>query len=134
VAAHAAIDKEFAVALSAAVGIQATRADQEPQGSEERGHTRPRQTPPDPDPRVRGGRRPPGPFDPYEIYTKGEDALRERLEACDVEQLKDIIAANGMDHDRLALRWKTPQRLIERIVETVVTQSEKGNAFLAPSG
>jgi hypothetical protein len=39
-----------------------------------------------------------------------------------------------MDHDRLALRWKNPQRLIERIVETVITRSQKGDVFLAPPG
>jgi hypothetical protein len=60
--------------------------------------------------------------------------LREHLEACNVEQLKDIIAANGMDHDRLALKWKNPQRLIERIVETVIARSQKGDVFLAPPG
>jgi hypothetical protein len=131
VAAKAATDEEFAATLSAVVGGQANRA---PQGPEDRSHTRPRQAAHGVDARVRGGRRPPGPFDPYEIYAKGEDALREHLKACDVEQLKDIIATHGMDHDRLALKWKSPQRLIERIVETVVTRSRKGDAFLAPPG
>lgn len=134
VAAKAATDEEFAATLSAVVGGQASRPAVEPQGPEDRSYTRPRQAARGVDARVRGGRRPPGPFDPYEIYTKGEDALREQLEACDVEQLKDIIATHGMDHDRLALKWKSPQRLIERIVETVVTRSRKGDVFLAPPG
>jgi len=60
--------------------------------------------------------------------------LWKHLETCTIEQLKDIIAAQGMDHDRLALRWKNSQRLIERIVETVVARSRKGDVFLAPPG
>jgi hypothetical protein len=133
VAAQAATDENFAATLAAAVGSTPNRAALTPLGPADRSHARP-QTTHGADARIRGGRRPPGPFDPYEVYTKGEDALREHLEACNVEQLKDIIAANGMDHDRLALKWKNPQRLIERIVETVIARSQKGDVFLAPPG
>ena len=134
VAVQAATDEAFAATLSAAVGGQVNRADLGMLNPGERSHTRPPQTAHRADARARVGRRPPGPFDPYEIYAKGEGALREHLATCNVEQLKDIIATNGMDHDRLALRWKNPQRLIERIVETVITRSQKGDVFLAPPG
>jgi hypothetical protein len=80
-------------------------------------------------PRRKGGRRPPGPFDPFETYSEGVGALRARLETCDVDQLKDIVAEHGMDYDRLAMKWKTTERLIERIVETVETRVRKGEAF-----
>jgi hypothetical protein len=80
--------------------------------------------------RARAGRRPPGPFDPHEVHAaEGGAALRSRLDGCTVDELKNIIAQHGMDHDRLAMKWKTPERLIERIVSTVESQAEKGNAF-----
>jgi hypothetical protein len=78
---------------------------------------------------TRGGRRAAGPFDPHELYAENEDALRRRLNDCDIEQLKNIVAEHGMDHDRLAMKWKTPDRLIERIVDTVAARARKGEAF-----
>lgn len=76
------------------------------------------------------GRRQPGPIDPFTIYaTDGESALRAVLGGLDLEQLRDIIAEHGMDHDRLAMKWKTDSRVIDRIVEKVATRSSKGSAF-----
>ncbi|MFG2683889.1 hypothetical protein ACGFYH_34245, partial [Streptomyces sp. NPDC048392] len=46
-----------------------------------------------------------------------------------LEQLRDIIAEHGMDHDRLAMKWKDPQRVIDRIVERVESRTAKGAAF-----
>ena len=132
VVAQAATDEDFAVSLAAAVGGTANRTAPEAPGPRDRSHASPRQTAHSADARSRGGRRSPGPFDPYEVYAKSKEALREHLEGCDVEQLKDIIAEHGMDHDRLALKWKSPQRLMERIIETVVARSRKGDVFLAP--
>lgn len=34
-----------------------------------------------------------------------------------------------MDHDRLAMKWKDPTRVIDRIVERVVARAAKGSAF-----
>ena len=95
---------------------------------------------PDPDERRPGqfaargrnvkGRRPAGPFDPFECFASGGNtALTARLLECDIEQLKDIVAEHGMDYDRLALRWKSSSRLVERIVETVEARARKGDAF-----
>jgi hypothetical protein len=75
-------------------------------------------------------RRKPGLIDPFELYRVGESELRNRLATLDVEQLKDVIAEHGMDRDKLAMKWKTPARLIERIVETVRSRSAKGDVFL----
>lgn len=77
-----------------------------------------------------GNRRNPGPFDPFAVYSAGQERLlRERLSGLDLEALRDIVAEHGMDTDRLAMKWKDPGRVIERIVERVVDRSAKGSAF-----
>jgi len=87
---------------------------------------------------LRGGsssrrpRRSVGPWDPFAVYAEqGEEALRERLAALDLEQLRDIIAEHGMDTDRLAMKWRDPSRLVNRIVERVIDRAAKGDAFRA---
>lgn len=110
VAAEAARGPRFANALNRALqgGATATPAD------------RPK----------RAARRRPGPFDPFAVYAESEEGgLRQRLEALDLEQLRDIIAEHGMDSDRLAMKWKDPQRVTDRIVERVVSRAAKGSAF-----
>ena len=47
----------------------------------------------------------------------------------DLEQLRDIVAEHGMDHDRLAMKWKDRQRVITRVVERVAARTAKGSAF-----
>lgn len=106
VAAEAVRSQRFADALSRAVAAQPVPASR------------------------RTGRRAPGVLDPFEIFaTSGEAALRERLAELDLEQLRDVVAEHGMDHDRLAMRWKDPGRVIDRIVEKVEARSKKGSAF-----
>lgn len=78
---------------------------------------------------ARRHRRPPAPFDPYSIYEHGEGELRRRLEALDLEELKNMVAEHGMDASKLALKWKSPDRLIELIVVGVAARSHKGDAF-----
>lgn len=83
-----------------------------------------------PAPAKKSRRRAPGVLDPFAVYRDGDEAgLRARLGELDVEQLKDIIAEHGMDHDRLAMRWKTPKKLVDRVVEKVVAGAAKGSAF-----
>jgi len=78
----------------------------------------------------RAARRAPGPIDPFAVYTEGGEAgLREQLLALDLDQLRDIVAQHGMDHDRLAMKWKDSSRVIDRIVEKVASRSAKGSAF-----
>ena len=117
--AKASADAAFAHALANAISIQANVAKPGQVGQSQEG-------------RLRGGRRPPGPFDPHSVYREGEEALRGRLRTCDIEQLKNIIAEHGMDHDRLAMKWKTTERLVDRIVETVVARAHKGDVFRSP--
>lgn len=80
-------------------------------------------------PTGRRRRRHPGVLDPFETYAEGEEALRRRLEALDLEQLKDIVAEHGMDTSKLAMKWKSEDRLIELVVATVASRSRKGDAF-----
>ena len=80
--------------------------------------------------RRRGPRRRNAPsLDPFALYEQGEDHFREALANLDLDQLKDVVAGYGMDRARLALRWRTPSRLVELIVDTVKTRSVKGDAF-----
>ncbi|MEH0471781.1 hypothetical protein QA943_23600 [Streptomyces sp. B21-097] len=75
-------------------------------------------------------RRSPGAIEPFAIFAEsGEAGLRSRLKELSLEQLRDIIAEHGMDHDRLAMKWKDPQRVIDRIVERVESRVTKGSAF-----
>lgn len=78
----------------------------------------------------RTSRRAPAQLDPMAtLVERGEAGLRAALAQLDIEQLKDVIADYGMDPDKLAMKWKTADRLIDRIVTTAVSRSTKGNAF-----
>lgn len=71
-----------------------------------------------------------GVLDPFAIYSEsGEEVLRSRLSSLDLELLRDIVAEHGMDNDRLAMKWKDPTRVVDRIVDRVVARSAKGSAF-----
>ncbi len=79
----------------------------------------------------RGGRRPSGVLDPFAVYAQGEVELRRQLAQLSVEELKDIVAEHGMDPTKLALKWKTPERLIDVICQRVSDRVHKGQAFEA---
>ena len=78
---------------------------------------------------ARRNRRAPGVLDPFEVFGRGEPALREALQGLRVDQLKDIVSQHGIDSSKLALKWRKPERLIELIVTTVRSRIEKGDAF-----
>lgn len=80
-------------------------------------------------PRSRG-RRGPAPIDPFAIFRQDPENLRPALEALDPEQLKDVISEHAMDSSRLALKWKTTDRLINFIADVVEQRMRKGAAFL----
>lgn len=83
--------------------------------------------------RPRGARRTPGPWDPFAVYAEhGEAVLRERLEGLELEQLRNVVAEHGMDTDRLAMKWRDPDRVVNRIVERVVARAAKGDGFRPP--
>ena len=68
-------------------------------------------------------------LDPLQLFSDGEDRLREGLADLSSEQLKDIVAEHGMDARKLAMRWKSRDRLEELIVTTVQARLTKGSAF-----
>jgi hypothetical protein len=84
-------------------------------------------------------RRPPAVLDPVQLARQGDEILRLELGKLDLEQLRDIVADFGMDPGKLVLKWRDPERVIERIVEVARGRAQKGNAFreqseLAESG
>jgi len=82
---------------------------------------------------ARGARRSPGPWDPFAVYAEhGEDVLRERLTGLGLEELRNVVAEHGMDTDRLAMKWRDPERVVGRIVERVVDRAAKGDGFRPP--
>lgn len=74
-------------------------------------------------------RRPPAVLDPIAIAQQGEEILREQLAPLTLDQLKDIVADYGMDQDRLVMKWKMPDRVIDRIVHVSIGRARKGEAF-----
>jgi hypothetical protein len=68
--------------------------------------------------------------DPFEVLGKeGTDGLRDRLALLSVDQLRDVVAEYRIEPYTLAMKWKTPSRLIDLIVETIEQRSRKGDAF-----
>lgn len=113
VAAEAGRSSRFANALSRAVHMPNLAASQESSV-----------------PRRPSNRRKPGPFDPFAVYAEGQESeLRARLAVLSLDELRDVVAEHGMDTDRLAMKWKDPQRVAERIIERVMDRSWKGSAF-----
>ncbi len=79
---------------------------------------------------VARSRRAKGVLDPFAVFeVSGEAGLRARLSTLTVDQLKDIVAEQGMNHDGAAMRWKTASRLVDRIVERVQARSTKGDVL-----
>ncbi len=74
-----------------------------------------------------------GPFDPMTIHRNQPQELEPRLSALEIDELKDIIAEHGMDRSKLAMRWKAKERLIDLIMTTVKSRSQKGDAFRGTS-
>lgn len=55
----------------------------------------------------------------------GEDALRARLGALSLAELRDIVRANKYDPDRTSARWRSPARFVELIIERAKMQLEQ---------
>ncbi len=82
-----------------------------------------------PHPKRPSNRRPPAVLDPVHLARQGEDLLRSELAKLDIEQLRDVVADYGMDTGKLVLKWRDPERIVERIVEVARGRAQKGSAF-----
>lgn len=113
VADEAERNPEFALKLGTVLGLEQGRG-------EEKGikGARPRR------------RRAPAAFDPLAVLRECDDKeLRSRLTGLDLEQLKDIVAQYGMDPGKLVMKWKTRERVADRIAEISAKRAQKGDAF-----
>ena len=70
-------------------------------------------------------------IDPYREFAGGEDQLLRKLEPLTLDQLKDVVSEYALDSSRLALKWKSRERLIELIVTTIRNRVQKGDVFRA---
>lgn len=69
-------------------------------------------------------------FDIFEIYRFiGQEGLRLKLFECSLEELLATVKVNGLDSTGKVRKWKTPDKIIEFIVERVVAKTAKGNVF-----
>jgi len=80
----------------------------------------------------KSSRRQPGRLDPMTLHREQPGELSRRLNELNVEELKDIVAENGMDRTKLAMKWKAKDRLVKLIVSTVESRVQKGDAFRTP--
>jgi len=124
VADEAERNPEFERRLREALGLSMDRTEREPAP---RGETR--TTAGGKDQRRPKTRRSAAVLNPIEIAAEGEDQLRKQLAALTLDELKDVVADYGMDPGRLVMKWKSPERVAERIVELSMSRARKGDAF-----
>lgn len=77
-------------------------------------------------------RRAPALLDPVHLAKQGDDVLRAELSKLDIEQLRDVVAEYGMDTGKIVLKWRDPNRIIDRVAEVAASRAQKGSAFREP--
>ena len=113
IADEAERDPEFARKLGRVLGLEPRQRDKKVTKA---GHPRNRRTP--------------AIFDPVSVLREhGDQELRSRLSGLNLEQVKDIVAQYGMDPGKLVMKWKTQDRVVNRIVELSIKRAQKGDAF-----
>lgn len=70
-------------------------------------------------------------FDPFVVQRESPERLRDALDALEIEQLKDIVTVYALDPRKLALKWKTKERLVDLICQVVEQRNDRGSAFRA---
>lgn len=80
-------------------------------------------------PKRPANRRAPALLDPVHLAKQGDEILRVALERLNIEQLRDVVAEYGMDTGKLVAKWRTPERIINRIIEVARLRAQKGSAF-----
>ena len=66
--------------------------------------------------------------DPIQLAEQGEDVLRSQLGRLNLDQLHDIIAAFSMDTEQHMMKWRSPELMIERIVEVSLARAKNRGA------
>ncbi|NOX73487.1 MAG: hypothetical protein GXP03_07655 [Alphaproteobacteria bacterium] len=74
-------------------------------------------------------RRAPSVFNPIEFARDGDMELRKKLSELSIEQLKDMVAEHGMDPGKLVMKWKSTEKIVDRIVDISLSRAQKGDAF-----
>ncbi len=64
----------------------------------------------------------------------GEEALRTRLRQMTLSELKQIVSVRQYDPEKEAVRWRSPNKLIDLIVKKASEQLEQELAQQAPAG
>ncbi|GAB7141360.1 hypothetical protein RsTz2092_13370 [Deferribacterales bacterium RsTz2092] len=72
-------------------------------------------------------------IDPFVLLEQGIDKLTETLATLDIKELKSVIATNGMDNSKLAMKWKKRDKLEKLIIEATQRRSSHGKAFWGAS-
>ena len=85
-------------------------------------------------PPKRKNRRSPAKLDPFALLEQGEEKLLSALKDLTIDELKDVISANGMDTSKLALKWKDHSRLEKHIIDATKRKSARGQAFWNSQG
>jgi hypothetical protein len=118
---EAEINPAFQARIEAALGLEERKTSEKSENKpREAGLLQPKRP---------SNRRPPAVLDPVHLARQGEDVLRTQLAKLDVEQLRDVVADYGLDTGKLVLKWRDPERIIERIIEVSRGRAQKGSAF-----
>jgi DNA topoisomerase VI subunit B len=64
------------------------------------------------------------------LSEEGELAVRQKLEQMELRELRTIVRKNVLDPSKLAEKWKNKERLINLIIERMVSRKEKGQVFM----
>jgi hypothetical protein len=64
------------------------------------------------------------------LSEEGESALRQKLEQLELRELRTIVRKNGLDPSKLAEKWKNRERLINLIIQRMVSRKDKGKVFM----
>ena len=117
VADEARHNPEFAMQIEAALtSAEATHAAGKSRSAAGQPRTEPK----------RGAHRRAAPvLDPISLARQGEKLLRQELGKLNLEQLLDVVAGYGMDTGKLVMKWKTPERVADRIVEVATSRAQK---------
>ncbi len=79
----------------------------------------------------KGAQRRPALFDPIALARTGEPNLRSHLAELDMHELKDIVTDFAMDSSGEVMKWRSIERITDRIVENALGRAYKGSAFLS---